>query len=180
MLLILDVDYTLNQFYPPLIRELAPADLLQQNGAPLWDWIVEHLSTVDYPVQEEAIEVLRHLNRCDPLVIVSTARPEALRDVTERWLRQFFQFDHLFMRSTGDFRVNAEVKRDILTSAIRPLGEGRQPYAFDDDAGALAMYKQAGIRAFAAPDCWSQLCAQLRDDITPATLQSILEECLLL
>jgi hypothetical protein len=175
MLLILDVDYTLNRFYPPSIHELAPAELLAQNGPPLWDWIVDHLSTVEYPVHEEAVEVLQHLRRCDPLVVVSTARPETLRDVTERWLQQFFHFDQLFMRPVGDFRVNADVKRDILTNSILPLGEGRQPYAFEDDAGALAMYKEVGVKAFAAPDCWSQLRTQLSETLDPGSVQSILE-----
>src|SRR6266508_4305537 len=133
MLLILDVDFTLNRFYPPSIRELAPAELIEQNGPPLWDWVVEHLSTVEYPVHEEAVEVLQWLNRCAPRVLVSTGRPEALRAVTERWLRQFFHFEQLFMRPAGDFRPNAEVKLDTLTYSILPLGGTPQIYAFDDD-----------------------------------------------
>lgn len=174
MLLILDVDYTLNRFYPPSIRELAPADILQQNGPPLWDWIVEHLSTVEYPVHEGAVTVLERLDRCAPLVVVSTGRPEALRTVTERWLRQFFRFEQLFMRPMGDFRTNAEVKRDILTEAILPLGGERQIYAFEDDVATLAMYQEAGVRAFAAPDCWTHLHAHLPEEADPATVQSLL------
>jgi hypothetical protein len=174
MLLILDVDYTLNQFYPPSIRDLAPAELIAENGPPLWDWIVEHLSTVDYPAQEEAVEVLQWLNRYDPLVVVSTGRPEALRSVTEQWLRQHFHFDQLCMRPTGDFRLNAEVKRDNLARIILPLGEGHEPYAFDDDTGALAMYVQEGVRAFAAPTCWGQLRAQLQGEVDHALVRSVL------
>jgi hypothetical protein len=175
MLLILDVDYTLNRFYPPLIRELAPPELLEPNNPQLWDWIVEHLSTVDYPVHAEAVEVLQRLNHCAPLVMVSTGRPEALREATERWLRRFFHFDQLFMRPPGDFRPNAEVKRDTLLHSILPLSGTRQLYAFEDDACALAMYQEAGVRAFAAPDCWVQLQAHLREEVDPATMRATLE-----
>ncbi len=179
MLLILDVDYTLNRFYPPSIRDFAPPEILDDNNPQLWDWIVDHLSTVEYPVHETAVEVLQHLNRCDPLVVVSTGRPEALREVTDRWLRQFFQFEHLFMRSNGDFRVNAEVKRDALTRDIIPLAEGRELFAFEDDAGSLRMYEEAGVRPFAAPDCWEKLHPHVREDHHPAVMQAILKDFIL-
>lgn len=175
MLLILDVDYTLNRFYPPSIRELAPPELLDNSNPQLWEWIVEHLSTVEYPVHETAVEVLQRLYRCDPLVVVSTGRPEALRHVTEKWLRQFFQFEHLFMRSDGDFRQNADVKRDALTKAILPLAGSRQVYAFEDDANSLQMYQELGVRPFAAPDCWEKLNAHILDDHAPQTVRSVLD-----
>lgn len=175
MLLILDIDYTLNRFYPPSVRDLAPSNILDNHNPQLWDWIVDHLSTVEYPVHETAVEVLQRLKRCDPLVVVSTGRPEALREVTERWLQQFFEFEHLFMRPKGDFRLNAEVKRDVLTNSILPLAEGRQAYAFEDDAGSLQMYREAGVRPFTAPDCWEKLHASLLDDHAPMELQTVLD-----
>ncbi|MBI3757596.1 MAG: hypothetical protein HY267_06435 [Deltaproteobacteria bacterium] len=179
MLLILDVDYTLNRFYPPSIREFAPPELLDNNNPQLWDWIVNHLRTVEYPVHETAVEVLQQLNRYNPLVVVSTGRPEALREVTEHWLQQFFQFEHLFMRSAGDFRLNAEVKRDVLTREILPMAEGRPLFAFEDDAGSLQMYQEAGVRPFVAPDCWEKLHPHVREDHQPAVMQAILQDFVL-
>lgn len=175
MLLILDVDYTLNRFYPPSIREIVPPELLDNSNPQLWEWIVEHLSTVEYPVHEMAVAVLQRLYRCDPLVVVSTGRPEALRDATEKWLRQFFHFEHLFMRSDGDFRQNADVKRDALTTAILPLAGSRQAYAFEDDAGSLEMYQELGVCSFAAPDCWEELSAKIQDEHEPQVMRTILE-----
>jgi hypothetical protein len=107
--------------------------------------------------------------------VVSTGRPEALRDVTERWLRQFFQFEHLFMRPDSDFRQNAEVKRDALTNAILPLAGNRQAYAFEDDANSLQMYQELGVRPFAAPECWEKLSAHIQDDYAPQAVRSILD-----
>ena len=174
MLLILDVDYTLNRFYPPSIQDLAPPELLEQEGPTLWEWVVEHLSTVEYPVHEQAVEVLGWLNACSPKVVVSTGRPEALREVTERWLRRFFHFERMFMRKTNDFRPNAEIKRDTLIHNILPLRGGRQLYAFEDDAFALEMYRQQGVRTFAAPTCWPELHARLHNNPEPASLQALM------
>ena len=174
MLLILDVDYTLNRFYPPSIQDFAPPELLEQAGVPLWEWIIEHLSTVEYPVHEQAVEVLQRLNACSPRVVISTGRPEALREVTEQWLRRFFHFEHVFMRKTGDWRPNAEIKRDTLMNDILPLQGDRQLYAFEDDALALEMYQQERVRAFAAPTCWPELHAQLQDDAEPAAVQAVM------
>jgi hypothetical protein len=175
MLLILDVDYTLNRFYPPSIQDFAPTELLEQAGPPLWEWIIEHLSTVEYPVHDQAVEVLQRLNEYAPRVVVSTGRPEALREVTERWLRRFFHFEHVFMRKTGDFRLNAEIKRDALTNDILPLKEERQLYAFEDDALALEMYQQEGVRTLAAPTCWPELQTRLQDNTEPANVHAMRE-----
>lgn len=180
MLLILDVDYTLNHFYPPSIHEFAPPELLEQRNNPqLWEWIVDHLSTVEYPVHETAVTVLERLRHCDPFVVVSTGRPEALRAVTERWLRQFFRFDQLFMRPNGDFRLNAEIKRDTLTQTILPRAHGRALYAFEDDAQALQMYRESGVRSFAAPDCWDRLHSHLGTAHDPTALRSALDDFVL-
>jgi hypothetical protein len=179
MLVILDVDFTLNHFYPPSIRDFAPVELLENPQSPqMWDWIVEHLSTVEYPVREEAVAVLQRLDHCNPLVVVNTGRPEALRAATEQWLRKFFRFEHVFMRPNDDFRHNAEIKRDALTQFIQPLAGSRSLYAFEDDAGALAMYRETGVPTFPAPDCWGHLAAQLSEAQDEVAIQSIvLQSC---
>ncbi len=164
MLLILDVDFTLNHFYPPSIRDLVPAELLENPQSPqMWDWIVEHLNTVRYPVREDAVAVLQQLDQHKPTVVVSTGRPEALRTTTERWLEQFFRVERAFMRPHGDYRHNSEIKRDALTQFIQPLAGSRPIYAFEDDAEALAMYREAGVVTFPAPNCWERLSTRLRE-----------------
>ncbi len=174
MLLILDIDYTLNHFYPPSIQNFAPPELLEQEGPTFWEWVVEHLRTVEYPVHEQAVEVLNWLNACSPRVVVSTGRPEALREVTECWLRRFFRFERLFMRKPNDFRPNAEIKREALMDDILPLRGGHHLYAFEDDASALEMYRERGVRTFAAPDCWPELHTRLRNNPEPASLQALM------
>ena len=130
MLLILDVDYTLNQFYPPSLPDIAPAGLIEQSGPPMWEWITQHLTEVEYPVWDKAVETVDWLHQCRPTVIVSTGRPEALRCVTDRWLRQYFRFDTLLMRQPDDYRPNAEIKQAALQDSILPRAGEKQVYAF--------------------------------------------------
>ena len=175
MLLILDVDYTLNQFYPPSLQDIAPPGLVEQSGPPLWEWIVEHLTEVEYPVWEKAVEIVHWLQQCQPTVIVSTGRPEALRTVTEHWLRQHFRFDALLMRQPDDYRPNPEIKQSALNDFIVPQIGEKQVYAFEDDERAVDMYKQAGITTFTAPDCWDRLQPHLRET-EPETIHSVLSD----
>ncbi len=173
MLLILDVDYTLNQFYPPSLPDIAPAGLIEQSGPPMWEWITQHLKEVEYPVWEKAVEIVHWLHQCKPTVIVSTGRPEALRGVTERWLRRYFRFDTLLMRQADDFRPNAEIKQDALQKNIVPRIGEKRVYAFEDDATTLTMYQQEGIQTFTAPACWEQLQPHMQES-EPAAIHSVL------
>ena len=173
MLLILDVDYTLNQFYPPSLPDIAPAGLIEQSGPPMWEWITQHLKEVEYPVWEKAVEIIHWLHQCRPTVIVSTGRPEALRSVTERWLHRYFRFDILLMRQPDDFRPNAEIKRDALQKDIVPCIGEKQVYAFEDDLNTVSMYQQSGVKTFTAPGCWEQLQPHI-EETEPAAIHSVL------
>ena len=173
MLLILDVDYTLNQFYPPSLPDIAPAGLIEQSGPPMWEWIIQHLKEIEYPVWEKAVEIVHWLHQCEPTVIVSTGRPEALRSVTESWLRKYFQFNTLLMRQPDDFRPNAEMKQGALRTNIVPRIGEKRAYAFEDDATTVKMYQQEGIQTLTAPGCWEQLQPHI-EERDPATIHSIL------
>lgn len=165
MLLILDLDSTLNTLTPPWVRsvrELAPRYLRERGGAGLWKWIAAHVSEVEYPVRERALEVVATLSETAEVVAVNTGRPEACRDATTRWLRRYFRVDMLLMRADGDFRPTFEVKRDNHDRAILPLRSGRMTYAFDDNPRAVEVYRHAGAIAFAAPQCWDMLSHELK------------------
>jgi hypothetical protein len=79
------------------------------------------------------------------------------------------------MRPNGDFRLNAEIKRDALLRTILPLAQGRTVYAFEDDVSALEMYRESGVRTFAAPGCWQQLDVHLGAARDHTALQSALD-----
>jgi hypothetical protein len=56
------------------------------------------------------------------------------------------------------------------------LADGRELFAFEDDAGSLQMYEESGVRPFAAPDCWAKLHPHVQEDHHPAAMQAILKD----
>jgi hypothetical protein len=148
--------------------------LSDQNGGALWDWITNHLTSVEYPVNEKALAVLTELSRYASEVIVNTGRPEGARVATERWLRRFFRVDRLLMRSPQDFRTTAIVKRDNLVMRILPARDCGQIYAFDDNEHAVRMYLDAGITALSAPECWSRLLGSILNGCNSDALKTVL------
>src|SRR5947209_18212942 len=110
MILVLDLDRTLNRLYPPWIRsirELVPPELAK-NGPEAWEWIAAHVATTDYPVNETALPIVRKLSECASRVFVNTGRPEMAWDATVKWLRNYFRVDRLLMRARGDLRPTAD------------------------------------------------------------------------
>jgi hypothetical protein len=164
MILILDLDRTLNRLYPPSarsIRDLAPPDLRAENGRRFWDWVIDHLLQVAYPPHETAFAVLKVLSAEASKIIVNTGRPETLRGVSEDWIRCFLPVDEIRMRADDDFRPTAEVKRNNITSVLRAHSSG-EIYAFDDNEAALRIYREIGIASLRAPDCWNDLLGATR------------------
>lgn len=181
MILLLDLDRTLNRLYPPSarsIRDLAPADLRAENGSALWDWIVEHLSKMAYPPLEEAFAAIRLLSTETSAIFVNTGRPEALRETSHRWLSQFANVDHIWMRSHRDFRRTAEVKLDNIVTLVRSHPPD-DIFAFDDNEAALEKYRQVGMNTMTAPECWNALLAALNTRALGETPGEVLRRCAL-
>lgn len=177
MILLLDIDCTLNRLHPPTarsIRDLAPEELRGTNGRAFWEWAIAHLSSVVYPPHEEAFETLRLLSSHASAIFVNTGRPEALRAASERWLRRHLVVDRIWMRAADDFRMTTEVKRANLAQLLcfhRPA----DIYAFEDNPATLRCYKEAGITSLRAPHCWSKLRQALRGETTEDRLAEILK-----
>ncbi len=162
MILVLDLDRTLNRLYPPWarsIRELVPPALVRRAGHEMWDWLAAHLAEHTYPVHEGALPVVRVLSAGASRVIVNTGRPETARGTTNKWLRNHFRVDQLLMRARGDFRRTVEVKREHFRTDILSGHEDETIYAFDDNRDAVNMYRQHGAISLLAPQCWNSLSA---------------------
>jgi hypothetical protein len=164
MVLIIDLDQTLNCLTPPFrsLLDAVPHEIRVRGDASLWSWISGHLSRVSYPPNASAIRAIRRLRGIAGVTIINTGRPEGSRSVTEKWLKQFVAFDYLFMRADGDCRATWLVKRENCVERIMPLSAGRRVYAFDDNPSAVAMYGELGAIAFRAPGCWQALLAHFQ------------------
>jgi hypothetical protein len=175
MILVLDRDRTLNRLYPPWtrsIRELVPPEL-GRNSSETWEWIAAHVASVDYPVNETALPIVRKLSASASRVFVNTGRPEMAADATLKWLRNYFRADQLLMRARGDRRPTAEIKRDNLLSNVVPASHGDIIYAFDDSPRTVQMYQEEGAVAFLAPQCWTALAILARTHVNLLNHSSI-------
>lgn len=163
VIVVLDLDRTLNQLIPDGVRsikELAPPELKIEAGVRLWLWIAEHVSRVEYPVNAEALELVKQLRREASSMIVNTGRPQAAREATERWLGRYFEIDRVYMREDNDFRPTPDVKRHNL----REVEFNNEPIvAMDDKVESLLMYRGLGATPLRAPDCWKMLRRGLQE-----------------
>jgi hypothetical protein len=106
-----------------------------------WDGFFE--SCGDDPVIEE-VKVLLDLLRPDLRILLLTARPERVHQLTEAWLRRYrIRWDLLVMRPWGDY----EYARDFKQASVSDL----RRYGFDlriaieDDRRNVEMFRTEGV-----------------------------------
>jgi len=111
--------------------------------APRRDWRAFFDACGDDPVIEE-VKVLLDLLDAELRVVLLTARPERLHDLTEAWLRRYrIRWDVLLMRPWGDY----EMSRDFKQASVWEL----RAYGFDlrlaieDDQRNVAMFRGEGV-----------------------------------
>lgn len=81
------------------------------------------------------------LNRFEGVKILITGRPEEYRSQTEAWLAKYkMSYDHLYMRSTGDYRQDTIVKKEIYKRDIQARFEVL--FAIDDKDSIIEMWRE--------------------------------------
>lgn len=86
-------------------------------------------------------------------VFVVTARMQQWEDSTRRWLAQHADFDYtLHMRPDGDFRVDVEVKAEILATIRRTHDVA---LAIDDNPSVIDLWESEGIPTVIVPG-WAE------------------------
>ncbi|MCY4641509.1 MAG: hypothetical protein OXC41_02250 [Gammaproteobacteria bacterium] len=84
-------------------------------------------------------------------VVLVTARPEKYRSVTEDWLRRYnIDWTMLLMRADGDFRPDAEIKREMLDKLKCTLDE--IVFVIDDRTQTVRMWRSLGLTCFQCAD----------------------------
>lgn len=70
---------------------------------------------------DAVVTVAKAVATTGAFVIYVSGRPEEARDLTERWIgREVNVQGPLFMRPSGDFRQDTEIKREIYRTFIEP------------------------------------------------------------
>ena len=102
----------------------------------------------DEPLTE--VPRLLHLLAPDVTVVLLSARPAWVFDITHEWLlRHEIRWDLLVLRSERDRRDAPVFKREVV-GALRQGGYAVE-LAFDDDQRIIDMYRTEGVRTLYVP-----------------------------
>jgi uncharacterized HAD superfamily protein len=111
--------------------------------APRRDWRAFFDACGDDPVIEE-MRVLLELLDPGLRIILLTARPERIHQLTEAWLRRYeIRWDLLIMRGWGDYEVSRDFK-EATVGELRAYGFDLR-IAFEDDRRNVEMFRRVGV-----------------------------------
>lgn len=109
-----------------------------------------HKASILCPAHHNVIDMVQHhwqYNRYDVLIV--TARSEDYRRITTDWLYKYaVPYTKVFMRPSGDFRSDVDVKRDILTEIEKTWDV---VHAIDDNPNVIALWKEYRIATTVIP-----------------------------
>lgn len=140
MIVIVDIDGTVGTHKKR--TELAT----DNDGIFNWDIFYTHENVMsDEPIWQTIHNVRRYKSQNFKIVIF-TARPEAVRHSTEKWLDLYgIPFDELHMRSAEDHTIPAiELKKKMYEAFI----DDRVFCAFDDRDEIIELWSSYGIPTF--------------------------------
>jgi hypothetical protein len=92
----------------------------------------------------EEVKTLLDVLDPDLQIVLLTARPHRIHDLTEAWLRRYeIRWDLLIMRPWGDY----EMARDFKQSTVWDLRSAGfdLALAFEDDRRNVAMFRSEGV-----------------------------------
>jgi hypothetical protein len=110
---------------------------------PRRDWRAFFDACGDDPLIEE-VKVLLDLVAADLRVVLLTARPRRVHELTEAWLHHYaIRFDLLVMRPWGDFEVSRDFKQSSVWD-LRNYGFELR-LAIEDDRRNVEMFRSEGV-----------------------------------
>ncbi|HEX6873524.1 MAG TPA: hypothetical protein VF163_20695 [Micromonosporaceae bacterium] len=98
------------------------------------------------------IAAVRAMHAAGHLVVFCSGRTERCRDDTQKWLADHVAvpYEALLMRTVGDARKDAIVKRELFERHIR--NHYRVVAVFDDRNQVVAMWRRLGLVVFQVAD----------------------------
>jgi hypothetical protein len=110
---------------------------------PRRDWRAFFDACGDDPLIEE-VKVLLDLLESDLRIVLLTARPQRVHELTEAWLYHYgIRFDLLVMRPWGDFEVSRDYKQSSVWD-LRKYGFELR-LAIEDDRRNVEMFRAEGV-----------------------------------
>jgi hypothetical protein len=97
------------------------------------------------------VETVKALEWMGYPIIICTGRPEEYREQTSMWLfKHGVRHEALYMRPTGDFRPDHDVKLDVLKQLRR--GGAKVLCVFEDRSSVVRMWREQGVPCFQVRD----------------------------
>lgn len=114
------------------------------------DFDMFHRSSLFTPANPEVLQILRDAQERGFAVLITTARSEKYREVSEVWLNKIgVRPDNMFMRENDDNRPDFEVKHDMYNQKIKPHYDLVR--MIDDNTQAIDAWKKNGIAVTEVP-----------------------------
>lgn len=140
-IVVFDMDGTLADVSD--IRHLVAAGLKDRN------FDAFHKESVNCKPIEQVAEAARLWAEAGMAVYQLTARAEKYRALTSFWLADHkIPSDNLIMRPNGDYRADADVKRDLIGGLIKRF---EIVMAYDDNPSIVSVWKEFEIGCVVVP-----------------------------
>lgn len=116
---------------------------LPKGENPNWD-AFHYACIFDQPIRE-MIKLNQMLAAQQAHIEIWSGRSDMVRPQTEQWLKEHgVKYTYLFMRNTGDYTPDDELKESwLLSRVITPI---RPDIVFDDRDRVVQMWRRHGIR----------------------------------
>jgi predicted kinase len=102
------------------------------------------------PANPEVLQILKDAQDNGFAILITTARSEKYREVSEQWLNNLgITPDNMFMRPNDDMRPDYEVKNDMYNEKIKPHYDLVR--MVDDNIQAIDAWKKNGIAVTEVP-----------------------------
>ncbi len=110
------------------------------------DWTLFFSKISEDQICPEVDFLLKHL--AGTQLVFVTGRPEEYRSQTVAWLARWgYEKYTLYMRKTGDFRQDNQVKQEIFQNEVKPM-RGAPVFVVDDRNQVVAMWRSLGLTCF--------------------------------
>lgn len=121
---------------PAIIVDIDGTLALNESGRDYYD----NTRVIEDTLNWDIAALVRTISEVDYKVLIVTGRPEECRTDTVQWLKDnSVEYEELFMRKTGDYRRDKEIKREIYDMHISP--KYHVVYVLDDRPSVSNMFR---------------------------------------
>lgn len=109
-----------------------------------------HRFSLHSPANRLVVEELLEAHNRGYKIVITTAREEQYREITQKWLDDNnVPYDNIFMRKAKDYRVDYEVKKEMLHELVLPHYDVVR--CVDDNPQAIKAWVENGLSVTVIP-----------------------------